>query len=181
MRIYKEVKSTGKAFLLLFSYFILLIIYMVIINRLTAREGGDFYEHFLVFLLMFLPLSIAAMYLPLVWINKKKIPRSVEIDKANNFIEICFFKKTPLKYELNDIAYHKINNDFVYILILYKKVIATRGHTIHKQFMSIAGTNVPIAWKEKDLIELTAFLDEAGVEHHIPVKEKHISDYFFFE
>lgn len=172
-----NVKYNGKLDILIFSYLVILLAYLVFTLRVTSKDGSDFFEEVWTGLLLFFPFVLAAIIAPISTF-KKVIPKSIEIDLDKNAVEFVFFKKIDsIQIDFEDLSYQKIEKIFFTILVFYQKKIATRGHTLHVELFSIIAPDVSTSWKKKQANEIFDKLKESNIEEHLPLKSKPIIDY----
>ena len=173
-----SVRYNGKLDILIVIYMFLFLGYAAIILKITLKEGGDFLQNLWMGLWLFFPILIAAIIVPLTMLRKKVIPESIEIDLENKVLQVQFFKNSEaLQVEIEALSCQKIEHTFFTILVFYEKRIATRGHTIHVELLSILAPNISTSWKRQQAYEIFNKLKSSNIEMHTPIKSKPLLDY----
>lgn len=173
-----KVKYNGKLDILIAIYAAIMLVYMFIILRGTLREGGDFFENLWMGFWIFGLFVIAAIIVPITMLRKKVIPNYIAIDPDKQLVEMQFFKnRKALQIDIEALSCQKIERSFFTILVFYEKRIATRGHTIHVELLSIIAPSISTSWTRKKAYEILNKLKAFNIEMHVPAKSKPILDY----
>lgn len=167
-----QVKFTNR-YLFKMLYVGLIVIYAVYfcVSALSETDNSQ-REESAVVLLVFSPILLSLGLIPLIWINKKKIPQKIELNLAESKLELTLRRTSnshsnKLEYSLSALAFEQRVYSSFSVLILYRKKLATRGHFNYFKDISIVCPAVGLSWQQEDLADIVSRLRESGVtEHH---------------
>lgn len=173
-----KVKYSGKLDLYIFSFTSVLLGYICFIIKKGYISEGDLIEALLSTLVFLFPIVIGIIWVVSSMLRKKLVPKVINVDSDSKCINITYFKTTePQQIDLNELSFNKIEYGHITILVLYKKGVATLGHTLHFELFSMVALPITISWKKKQVYEIVNKLKYLNVEEHIPLKQKSIIDY----
>jgi hypothetical protein len=161
-----EVKHTGKVFNLFVQIFLFLGILFLFALRGTNRYGGDFLENFLEGVLIFFIFIIGWIFTIPKLILRKRIPKLIEINEVSGDLIFVFPKMQTDTIPKDKFAYYYYSNSIFSAIVIYKKIIATRGHIIYNEHISIIGNCFGIGWSNSQLERITSFLKKCDCEYN---------------
>jgi hypothetical protein len=173
-----KVKYSGKLDILLVSNFVIIVVYFLFVLRGAEGEGEDYTLSLIFGIVLFFLFWISAISVPFTLLRSKVFPKTLEIDKESNLITITYFKKiSPTQLKFEDASYQIIENDYFTILVLYKKQIATRGHTLNLELFSLVSSYATTSWKKKQVYEIVNEFKKLNLQKYVPEKHKPFIDY----
>ncbi len=167
-----KIKNTGKIQNLLIMILFSIGIYILFVIYATIKEGGNFWENAIgSFLILFIFIIVWIFTIPKL-ILRKRIPLRIEINSEIEELILSFPKSKSQNLKKDKFAYSYHKKDLYSVLVIYKKIKASRGHILYHEYLSIVGHTLGVGWKNKNLQEITKFLKRNEFEHYEKGKDK---------
>jgi hypothetical protein len=174
------VKHSGKLDILIFSFVTILLTYAFYIYKIYGSKDEDLFLSFIVLPLILLPVTIAVIWTPFSMLRRKRRVKSLIIEEESKNIGFTFFNnRMTYKLEFDKIAFQKIERKYFTILVVYEKKVATRGHVLYFQLLSLFALVISTSWKKNQILEIAERLKGLNVEEHEPKKPLTIIDYIY--
>ncbi len=119
------VRFSGKLQILMMYYVVVIIIYLIFILRVSRREEMDFKTIVTIPLFMF-PISIPVVLLPVFWLRKKKIPRSITLNNEQKELILEYGRNKTTTLEPDDVAY-MLQDEGSYCVVVFKRSLPPPG------------------------------------------------------
>jgi hypothetical protein len=162
-----ESKHTGKGLYFTIFFFFSIIFFIVIILRSAKKCGVTNFDELLQLSLISIPLFMLWIWSFSKFIFHKIIPVRISFNELGNELIFEFSNHKIFQFPTNEISFTFFEYENYDVLIFNKIIHSTRGHLIHKEWISMVGMDSKLGWNRDDLKSLSTYLNSISIKNHL--------------